>query len=84
MAFSTSTPSVIVGAWSLRTQGCEGPHVPGRGQSLVLDGPGHNHVAAAAGSCDGSRAGVCLHGSGVREAFAVVSDLGEDACSRKH
>ena len=30
MPFSTSTPSVIVGAWSLRAQGCEGPHVPGR------------------------------------------------------
>lgn len=29
MAFSTSSPTVIVGSWSLRSEGCKGPHVPG-------------------------------------------------------
>lgn len=36
------------------------------------------------GPCNGGRAGVRVHGSGVREAFSVVSDLGEDACSAQH
>ncbi|MEU0602128.1 hypothetical protein ABZ484_28380 [Streptomyces sp. NPDC006393] len=36
MAFTAGSSSVIVGAWSRGAEGSEGPHVPGRGQSLVL------------------------------------------------
>lgn len=70
--------AAVVGIGPRRgVEGGEGPQEAGVDQSVVLDEASPDELLPARGAGDGGRAGVCLQCSGVGEAVAVVSDLGE-------
>jgi hypothetical protein len=69
---------VVVGASADGAQRRERPDVANRGQTLVLHLAVVNDQAAAKRSGDGCRTGVGLERASVREAGAVVAELGQD------